>query len=270
MPRFLKGGARFFLVTAGIIALTSFTIDATDMLSGSQSALGILADRATGNCPEGMVEVDGPDGLFCIDEFEVSVGPDCPNLSPRAGADTALNINNPACLPVSIDGGTPWTYVARHQAESLCAKAGKRLPNVSEWYIAALGTPDSKSCNTNGNLRATSESLCRSGSGAYDMIGNVWELTSSVAQNGEVDGRNLPLEGYVSGVDERGVPNLSSSTASVSFNDDYVWTESEGEYAIMRGGFYGGGSDAGIYAVHAKIDLNFNSAAIGFRCAQSI
>lgn len=270
MPAWIKGGARFLFVTAGIIVLTSFTIDATDMLKGSQSALGILADRATGDCPQGMVVVDGADGRFCIDAYEASVGTACPVSQPAAAVQTAQNLNSSNCVPQSVAGASPWVYVAKHQADALCARAGKRLPTATEWYMAALGTPDNDGCNISGKLSDTGTPTCRSGAGAYDMIGNVWETVNSVVKDGTLDGVVVAEEGYITGISGTGIPTDSASSPDPIFNSDYVWTNPEGEYAVMRGGYYGGDSDAGIYTFHAKIDLNFSSPAIGFRCAATI
>lgn len=270
MSSWVKNGVRFLLVTVGIVVLTSLSIDATDMLQGSQSALGILADRTTGGCPDGMTPVNSQGERFCIDMYEAGVGEDCPILSPGVSIESAQNLNNASCVPVSVENKKPWTNVARHQADALCARVGKRLPTSAEWYSAALGTPDSGDCNSEGALRNTSESSCRSGAGAFDMIGNAWELVSSVVVDGVADGVVLASEGYVTKIDENGFPTESSDASEPIFNNDYVWTEPEGEFAVMRGGYYGGGDDSGVYAFHAKIDVNFSSNAIGFRCVQSI
>lgn len=270
MRKWVKNSARFLMVTVGIILLTSLSIDATDMLRGSQSALGILADRATGDCPEGMVVVEGGEQRFCIDQYEAGVGENCPIPKPGVAVESAQNLNDSACAPISREEVVPWTNVAKHQAEALCARAGKRLPTATEWYVSALGTPDSDSCNIDGMLQETQPSDCRSGAGVYDMVGNAWELVSTVVIDGAVEDRTLASQGYISSIDGAGFPIESSDKADPIFNDDYVWTEPEGEYAVMRGGYYGGGADSGVYTFHAKINLNFSSNAIGFRCAKTI
>ena len=57
----------------------------------------------------------------------------------------------------------------------------------------------------------------------------------------------------------------------LAFNNDYVWTkEMTNEPIVVRGGFYGGGEDAGLFAVQATLSGEFSSAAIGFRCVKDL
>lgn len=267
----LKNSLRFFLVTIGIVVLTSFGIDATDTLRGSQSALGIFANKITeGKCPPEMVLVEAGDHNFCIDKYEVSVGEGCEVLDPTSVLDTAKNSNQSDCLPVSKPEAQPWTYVAKPQAEQLCARSGKRLPTAKEWQLAVLGTPDNfSSCNLAGKLAKTGGwSGCVSGAGVHDMVGNVWEFVEEEVENNRFDERDLPDEGYVDQVESDGLPSRTSDRPNPIYNNDYFWIEPEGRRVVMRGGFYGSKEDGGIYATHAEIDSNFASAAIGFRCAK--
>lgn len=261
---------RFVLVTVGIIVLTSFTIDATDALRGSQSALSILADRATQEgCPAGMVSV--ADFGFCIDVYELSTSADCSAPTPRSSAESAQNVNNPDCLPESKTGVLPWTNVTVTQAKALCAKVGKRLPTSLEWYQAALGTPDTKqACNIAGDLSRTGSQSCISGAGVHDMIGNVWELIDGTISDGRLEDMQVPEEGYVDSVYDSGIARTTTSTPQIVYGNDYFWSDTSGVHALMRGGFHGSGPDAGVYTTHAAIDQNFASNAIGFRCAISL
>lgn len=270
MKKILKSSLQFVTVTLGIIFLTSFSIDATDTLRGSQTALGIFAKNLTGTtCPSGMVMVDTASGGFCIDAYEVSPGVDCIIKNPGSTVDTANNISQKDCLPSSVSDALPWTAVARPQAAELCAKAGKRLPSAEEWFLAALGTTDGPLCNIDGSLQETgSFEECVSGSGAFDMIGNVWEHTQETIEDGMYQGRMLPSEGYVSMVDAGGVALETAVDPSVLYHDDYFWAKDKGYFTLIRGGFYGSGTDGGVYTAHAQTDQNFASAAIGFRCVK--
>ncbi len=273
MKRWIKNTLRFSAVTLGIIILTSFSIDATSTLQGSNSALSIFANKVTkGGCPSDMSSVNIGSEVFCMDSFEVSPGPDCPVKMPTSVIDTAQNSGDSRCLPVSEKDKSPWTYVAKPQAAQLCAKAGKRLPSASEWYQAALGTPDGlDTCNSAGKLASTGAwKSCVSGSGVNDMVGNVWEYIDGEVVDGQYSGRALPAEGYIEQVDSDGIALETAEVPNIIYNDDYFWTRHDGRSVLMRGGFYGSKSDGGIYTTHAQVDHNFASAATGFRCVKSL
>jgi len=272
MSKWAKG-LRFLSVTIGIIFLTSISIDATNTFQGSQSALSIFADRlSTDECPKKMILINTEDKKFCIDEYEASPGEKCPVPNPLSTLDTSKNSNDTNCVPKVSSNEQPWTYVAQPQAAQLCARAGKRLPTAGEWYLAALGTPDSmESCNSNGNISRTGVwKNCISGGGVYDMVGNVWELIDGEVVDGKIDGRALPDDGYVEKIDNDGIAIETTDSPNTIYNNDYIWMKPEGRYAIMRGGFYGSRSDGGIYSTHSQIDHNFASGAIGFRCVKSL
>ncbi len=273
MSKVVKNSLRFLLVTIGVVILTSFSIDATDTLRGSQTALSILTEKiTTPSCGENTVEVVLPEYTLCIDTYEVSPSKECIITTPTTVMDTAHNIADANCLPVSTSGQTPWTFVAEPQAVQLCAKVGKRLPQAKEWFLAALGTPDNtKNCNLSGAIQGAGVSPdCISGVGAFDMVGNVWELIDSEVVDGKYEERILPNEGYVEMVDEAGIALMTTSTPNVIYNEDYFWSKNDGRYTVIRGGYYGSRKDGGIYTTHAQTDINFASAAIGFRCVEQL
>lgn len=273
MRNFLKNSLRAIIILLGIIVLTSFSIDATDTFKTSQSALSIFAKKATEkSCPVDMVLISNARDNYCLDRFEASVGVDCPVITPVSAQDTASNINVSKCFAVSKLNSKPWVYVTEVQAEQLCAKSGKYLPNAVQWYEGALGTPDDDHvCNVNGSLSETGKNLaCTSGSGTFDMIGNVWEFVSGEVNNGTYGNKKLALTGYVESINNYGLPQESTSTAQKIYNDDYFWLNSSGTFKMIRGGFYGSKSDGGIFSVHADIDSNFSSGAVSFRCAKNL
>ena len=258
---------RFLLVTIAVIGLTSWTIDATDSLQGSQTALSMLAGKwLSDECAAQTVPVLVAGTTWCVDQFPASVGDSCPQPEPRAPLQTTDNVASATCVPVSQPDARPWTHVAQHQAVQLCARAGKELLPGEVWYRAALGTP-SRECQTHdsaaGSVRVSS---CVSGAGAYAMVGTVWEYVAEIAEGREVAGHTLPETGYVQAVTAAGWPSASASTTSDLFSGDYVWTHASGTAALMRGGFYGSRDDAGVYTVHAAIAPTFTSGATGFRC----
>ena len=260
---------RFSAVTVGIVVLTSLGIDASQYLTGSQSALGVLVDKATtGACPEGMVMVSNADRSFCIDAYEARVGDGCPKSVPATANETAENIATGTCAPQSTDEGMPWINVSFHQAKELCARAGKRLPTNDEWYQAALGTPSNSCVIKSSGVQKDATKACVSGVGTYDMVGNAWEWVDASVADGMYRDAALPNEGYVANADMAGVPTQTDSAPNQTFGSDYFWADPQGSYVMMRGGFYGSGEDAGLYAVHSKVDAAFSGNAISFRCVQ--
>ncbi len=266
--KWLKVGAVVFCA----VTITALGIDASDTLTGrSGTLLGQLVGSTSSVCPDGMVEVGAATAFTCIDRYEASAGEDCPLAEPASPKDTIKNVETTACQAGSKKNVEPWRFITRDQAAIVCARAGKRLPSAGEWYVAALGTvDDSASCNidSNSHVEAGTNDQCISAHGAEDMVGNVWEWVSDDVIDGVYSGRNLPDEGYVGQVDGSGMPTLTTKQPSELFGEDYVWSKSEGAYAILRGGFYGSRSDAGLYAVHAETLPTAIGTAIGFRCVK--
>lgn len=267
--KFLKVG----FVVFGALVITTLGISAADVFSGnSGSLLGqLIQNTEKGVCPAGMTEVVVGQTFSCVDIYEVSVSEQCPVPSPKSAAQTQENINTLECAPVSVEGAVPWTYVTRAQAQSLCARAGKRLPTATEWFTFAAATLDTNDeCNTDSTsvVPAGSKTNCRSGAGVYDAVGNVWEWVSDDVLEGSLLGRVLPGEGYVSQVDASGVATETALKESAEFGGDYFWQEPEGVYGMLRGGFFGSEDDAGVYAIHAKTKPTDSALAVGFRCVR--
>lgn len=262
-----------FFVLVGIIVVTSVSIDATDTFSTSQSALGILATFATAPaCATDSAPLQTESGTLCVDLYEASVGDKCLVKNPASLLDTAVNANDSDCRPLSQPAMLPWRQVTHAQATQLCARAGKRLLTVLEWSKAAAGTPDNATvCALKENLRPSGQdSRCVSGMGAFDMVGNVWELVAGTVVAGNLEETALPPSGYVTAISADSWPSNTGSSSSIVYNKDYFWSEATGTYVILRGGFYGSGLDGGLYSAHADIAADFASAAVGFRCARQL
>ena len=266
--RFLKVGG----VILGALVITTLGISAADVFTGnSGSMLGQLIATEEGGCPAGMVAIAVGQTFSCVDIYESSPSEDCPAPVPNNAGETQDNLNEIGCIAVSAADKKPWTHIAREQAQVMCMRAGKRLPTASEWYTVAIGTPDTKeSCNTQGRGVTHTGTLegCRSATGVYDTIGNVWEWTSDDVIEGEYNGRTLPKEGYVTQVASDGIATVSGDVSSEHFALDYIWTQSLGVYGVLRGGFYGSGEDAGVYSIQAKTLPTAATVATGFRCVK--
>jgi len=270
---------RGILIVASTIVLSTIAINATDNAGNfSDSLLGLVIGVGEESCPENMILVPEAEGGFCLDIFEASAGGNCQFKNPQNQNETRMNLEKASCQAKSIEDALPWTNVARHQAELACAQAGKRLPKNNEWYKAALGTPDSKGnvargdCNVNSAgtpMKTGTQDFCVSSHGVYDMVGNVWEWVDETVSNGSYKGRKLPDGGYVSGIDNEGVPiDTSSTTPDLNFNEDYFSIDHSQTRGMIRGGYWGSGTDAGQYAVNAITPPSFTGNAVGFRCAK--
>ncbi len=276
--RLLQGA----FITIGAMALTALVIRASDTIIPPAKELigGAGGSSQTARCPSDMVFVSNSGGGFCIDRYEASPSKSCPHLDPKNQFETSDNITQPLCMPASQPNVSPWVNIPESQAMELCAKAGKHLATNAEWYRAALGTPDGYA----DDARATAcvlgrvgishgentggRSGCISSSGAYDMVGNVWEWVDGNVTNGSYNRRDLPKEGYVTETDVDGVPTVTSSSTSDVFHNDYFYTKPDGINGMIRGGFWNLTEKAGVASINATIPTSFIGNAVGFRCAK--
>ena len=157
--------------------------------------------------------------------------------------------------------------MTRAEATAVCTKAGKRLPNATEWYAVSVGT-DATKCNVAaGEVKTSGKNpSCTSAAGVSDTIGNVWEWVSDDVFDGAFGGRPLPAEGFVVQADNAGVATVTTPKHTATTTDGYFWSNPVGAFGMIRGGFYGSQFDAGVYAIQAATSPNFSGAAIGFRC----
>ncbi len=261
------------LIVVAVIVITSVVVKATDTKIFSSN------DLDENGCPLDMVYVVAEYGGFCIDRYEVALGEDCPVIDPKSQLDSRRNIDNLACLAVSEKDKKPWRYISQNQAQIACSKVGKRLPTNKEWNKAALGTPDfleenkKHDCQISKNWDSQPGSTgtginCKSFSGAFDMIGNVWEWTSETVIDGKVDEIDLPEQGFIASVDGRGFPSKTSNSGDENYYNDYFWVKNSGTRGVARGGYWDSKERAGVFAIYAVLEPSFVGSGVGFRCVK--
>ncbi len=268
--RLLKGS----LIGLGALIVSTLGIFASDTLQGIDSRVPNLAGLGGANggvCPQGMTEYKGSEGSICADIYEVSPGDSCPNATPRNMSESEKNASTKECYAASVENKNPWTFVTLTQAQRMCAQSGKRLPTSDEWYLLALGTNETDCTIDDRNPTQTGRSSCVSSVGVHDMVGNVWEWVNETVNGNTYRERELPIEGYVSEADASGVAiKTDPQTESELYGKDYFWSKDEGVFGMIRGGFYGSGSDAGLYTINASVPTNFATQGVGFRCVMSL
>jgi len=247
-------------------------------------AAGLPATSWAKKCQADAVQV----GNVCIDKYEASVWSTTDASTIRkiqkgqitSAAGLALAVQHGATgddygagcpdtaagctgyYAVSIAGVTPSAYITWFQAAAACRNAGKRLATNQEWQMAAFGTPDgaggdngTTDCNTGSTFvvaNTGSRSSCKSDVGAFDMVGNLveWVADWVPASTGV-----CPGWGTFSG------DSMCLSGAS---------TTATGPGALIRGGGFGGGSDAGPFSVGGSHQPWDSGGGVGFRCARQL
>jgi hypothetical protein len=195
--------------------------------------------------------------------------PDYPANFPKSGNWKPVQGSNPpspGVYAVSIPGVRPSICITWFQANQACLLSGKRLLTNGEWQGAAAGTPDPgvddgfTDCNINSIPHAVntgSRSVCKSSWGVFDMVGNVPEWVADWAQQNNVGCTDWTTAGAgLAGGDESCFGGIAAGGLNLI------------PAALFRGGSWGSGKTAGVFAVNATEDPAAASYVIGFRCAR--
>jgi hypothetical protein len=193
-------------------------------------------------------------GSVCIDRYEASIWTAKTGGSQITGA-IPCDANGQDCkgkiFARSVKGVAPRDSITYFQAQQALANSGKRLPSNTEWQQAVAGTPDSSACNvsTGSVANAGANPACVSSHGANDMVGNLWEWVADWVPRSSTCG-SWPA-GY--GGDSQCLAGAATTGAPG---------------ALIRGGFFGGGTNAGPFAVNGPNEPSGSFGTVGFRGAR--
>lgn len=248
--------------------------------------LGLALSEAEAKCARDSVQV----GKWCVDKYEVSVwettdkgtikkikkgtatlaGLTADGTQRGANSDdygAGCPDNGNGCVDfyaVSIPGVTPSSRITWFQAAAACRNAGKELLPNHIWQATALGTPDpgesaagSEDCNTkngggagvNAVVATGSRDNCVSDAGAFDMVGNLWEWVADWVPRASTCGN------WGAGFE------FDLGCMDGAAGDDLPG-------ALRRGGHFGDGSSAGVFAVYGLDQPSDSHDGIGFRCGR--
>jgi hypothetical protein len=217
----------------------------------------IAALQSGASCSDDMVAV----GSLCVDLYESSV------WDNPAGTGDQLNTSNDDILcnnngnncgasetnPIYAlsQAGPTSVLITWYQAAQACANVGKRLPTIAEWQVAAQGTPETttSACNApaaGGSVRDTGfDTACVSSTGAFDMVGNVWEWVADVTPD------------IIVGNTFNTTDNATGYALGESYNDNASGLTPSPRVVFERDN--SGDPDLG---------LNTSIATVGFRCVR--
>jgi hypothetical protein len=213
-------------------------------------------------------------GSFWVDKYPCRII-EIPGIQNRpiwkddsADMQTSANLDVPPiwmAFSQRAQGSTGMTWFVAQQA---AVNAGKRLLHNDEWQAAALGTARSSGNGINGG--STWETVADqdiSRYGVVGMAGNLWEWVADWGQYGTKT--NMTTNDTYSGT-AWGPRYGDDGTLNI---DGTVYTSDGGRgwvpklpAALLRGGAWDSGAEAGVFALSGGHAPSFWYAAIGFRC----
>jgi formylglycine-generating enzyme required for sulfatase activity len=244
-------------------------------------------------CPEGMAYINKLNG-FCIDKYEAVAMNSDGTWNESSGDNGWVNEDTISLLNAggyagSEEGHYPWVFISQEEARTACENAGKYLCTDEEWLAAAnyqgeyFNLPTtisnctvSSNCVLGNDLGPNGGDACYGGAmvncvsseGVYDMTGNVHELTNETIEY------TKPCEPVgISGFcywNGTTFLNITNAQTAVFGNDGVHFTGgTPTNKAVIRGGFWGYGTDAGPFCAFLHRGSTYTTSSVGFRCCSS-
>ena len=235
-----------------------------------------------------------PVGELCVDKYETSVwstatggtqygsngAADYPCGNGATGTGQSCTTGGTPIYARSVSGVKPSTSITWFQANIACTNAGKHLLTNAEWQAAAAGTPDPGTgvttppgCNVNGSASSVTgaNTGCLSGYGVENMVGSVWEWVADWGQYGQISQGT-----YTAWSDGT---STTSQWPNAAYGADGSWNVAGRSYngsgwvnglpaAVFRGGSWGSGASAGVFAFSAYDGPSYWDGYDGFRCGR--
>jgi len=239
-----------------------------DPSSALQATPKQYVDSWTRSCvnPGNAADIMVPVGSWCVDKYEASVwsaatgGTQYGTASNNyPGADDGQTNGVGAANPIyarSVVSVTPSAYITWHRANVACINAGKELLPNAVWQAAAAGTPKPtvagdacKAFNTPAGPSVTGVNTgCVSSYAVENMTGSLWEWVAEWGSYSPVANGVWPA-GPGSG--------------------EYLYGNGSATIgAVLRGGAWGSGAFAGVFAFNANGGPSLVDNLVGFRCGR--
>ena len=245
-------------------------------------------------CPEGMAYINKLNG-YCIDKYEAhalnSDGSEATPPQSAADTDTLIAAGGKAGSALNK---TVWVYISQIKARTACSNAEKHLCTDEEWlgaanmqgeyynlatnlavspYYCVTGSstycldnsPGSgEACQTGCNKNGC-PSGCYSSEGVYDQTGNVWEWTNETVDVTNPDG----TAGWKYANSTGGWQTTTGAATAIYGNDGTYFPTTTTGRAVLRGGHWSYGANAGPFCAHLYDAPTRTGSDIGFRCCSS-
>jgi formylglycine-generating enzyme required for sulfatase activity len=202
-------------------------------------------------------------------------------------------------LPVSQVAHTPWVSISQVNSKNRCQAIGEQLITNAQWMTIARNIESQAQNWTNsavgdGSLfRGRSNSTeaadasdplsgvntrthtLSNGEVIWDIAGNVYSWTDNI-----IDATRRPVGNGANWVQWTTVTDYGDLNYNItrSGNSDWTGTQGIGQYyegasgtgdrAFRRGGGWGNGTFAGVFALNLNFSPTFTGTGIGFRCSR--